>query len=320
MIARRYGTMLFFFLLFCLPLIGQTEQALKRFEFEHKQMGTIFRFVFYCRSDSAAAALSDILKQTLDDLNASMSDYLPESELNALCAKGGTDTLVPVSDDLWRVLVLSKEISEKSGGAFDITVGSLTRLWRRARHLNALPDSAHLSAALQKTGYRKIEYFPMVQSVRLQEQGMQLDLGGIAQGYAADKCLQILKQQGIFSALIDAGGDIAIGDPPPDAPGWTIEVPVTEDNKNKILIHNCGITTSGAQFKYFEFEGKRYSHIIDPVSGWPLTHRVLSTVLAPSAVEADAWATALNVMGKKGVEMLEKTRPDIKCWLLEMNL
>lgn len=296
-----------------------------RYEFRHPQMGTVFRLVFYSEKDSQSAAL--IARKAfdmVDSLNASMSDYLPESELSRLGNTAGSGQAVEVSDDLWRILKLSKEFSKKTHGAFDVTVGPLTRLWRRARNLKELPDSARVKEALELVGFQHLKV-KANKTVELKKAGMRLDLGGIAQGYAADKCLEILQKNGIRSALADAGGDIALGNAPPGETGWVIQMPsnpngAAQGKSDTLRLSNCGITTSGATFRYLEVDGKRYSHIVDPRTGWGLTHRVLVTVQAPTATEADAWATAISVLGKSGWQKLRPKQKQLKVWLTEMPL
>ena len=147
-----------------------------------------------------------------------------------------------------------------------------------------------------------------------------LDLGGIAQGWAADDCLKLLRQFNINHAMVDAGGDIALGMAPPGEMGWKIEVPAPNGEKKLLYLQHCGITTSGATYRYLEFEGKRYSHIIDPRTGMGLTHHTLVTVIAPDATTADAWATAMSVLGEKGRKLAQKSPKKLEIWLTEMPL
>ncbi|MFM9947150.1 MAG: FAD:protein FMN transferase [Saprospiraceae bacterium] len=282
-------------------------------------MGTVFRLVFYTEKDATTA--QDIAKQVfarVDTLNAIFSDYLPESELNRLSDQAGSGEKIQVSEPLWKILRLSKSYAKASDGAFDPTVGALTRLWRRARNLKEPPDSARITAALETVDYRSIRLYKKNRRVQLKLKGTRLDLGGIAQGYAADECLSILKAAGISSALADAGGDIALGDAPPGAKGWAIERPLTDSTSETLFLANCGITTSGATYRYFEDEnGVRYSHIVDPRTGWGITKQLLVTVLAPNAVIADAWATALSVSGK----VSPKARLfNIKVWMMGIKI
>lgn len=299
------------------PLLAQNPP--KRYEFSHPQMGAVFRLIFYAENDSLAERAAHTVFDRVDSLNAVMTDYQPDSELMRLCDKAGTDEKVPVSADLWRILKISQHFSRQSGGAFDVTVGPLTRLWRRARHLQELPDSAQVAAAQALVDWRNVRFYPHPKRIRLLKKGMKLDLGGIGQGFAADECLRVLRGFGITRALADAGGDIAIGDAPPDAAGWTVDIPDTLHNAPLTLVR-CGITTSGATYRYLEANGRRYSHIVDPRTGWGLTQRVLVTVHAPTATEADAWATAISVLGQSGWQAIRQRHPKVRVWLTETAL
>lgn len=308
-----------FSLVLCLATIGCNAQT--RYTFTHPQMGTMFRLVLYSSDSINAQKAANEAFNRVDALNDCLSDYLPESESNRLCKNAGTWT--PVSDDLWNMLAMSNDFSKKTGCAFDVTVGPVTRLWRRARHRSELPSDAEIKEAVEKTGYQNIRMRRRGKKVLLRKQGMQLDFGGIAQGYAADECLKILKKHGNARALADAGGDIALGDPPPGEEGWMVEVPygMTNDGMQiPVGMTNVGITTSGATYRYLEVNGVRYSHIVDPRTGRALTQRVLVTVQGPDALTADVWATALSVLGLEGWEKLKKKHPELKVTLSELPL
>jgi ApbE family len=131
-------------------------QSPDRFEFSHPQMGTVFKIVCYADKEEIAAAAARRAFERVDTLNARYSDYLPESELNRLCARAGTGERVPISRDLWYILKQSEHYSKASAGAFDVSIGALSRLWRRARNLKTVPDSARISEALKTTDYRNI--------------------------------------------------------------------------------------------------------------------------------------------------------------------
>lgn len=294
------------------------QTTLHRYEFTHPQMGTVFRLVFYTEQYPAnAAATAARIFRRVDTLNQIFSDYLPESELNRLSDRAGNPEPVAVSAELADILRRARRFSKASDGAFDVTAGALIRLWRRARSMQEMPDSARLNAALQTVGWRSVK-FAGNQHVRLARPGTRLDLGGIAQGYAADECLRLLYAAGIRQALVDAGGDIALGGAPPGTTGWRIEKPGTDPDKPEVLyLSNCGITTSGATYRYLELNGIRYSHIVNPKTGLGLTHRVLVTVQAPDATTADAWATAISVGGAAGWAKWKKRRYRIKVWLTE---
>ncbi len=307
----------------CLTFSLTAQTPAQRFTFQHPQMGTVFNVVFFANMDSVAArAVAAKVFARIDTLNAIYSDYLPESELSRLSDKAGSGEKVKVSPEMWDILRLANQYSRASNGCFDVTVGAVTRLWRKARNMKELPDTSRITAARATVGYASIQFYKG-HRVRLGKKGTRLDLGGIAQGYAADDCLQLLKKAGISRALVDAGGDIALGDPPPGTTGWTIERATGNDGPEKTVVmtlSNCGITTSGAQYRFFESGGVRYSHIVDPRTGWGMTHRHLVTVQAPNAVTADAWATALSVMSEKEWLTLRRKHKDLKVWIAQLPL
>jgi thiamine biosynthesis lipoprotein len=218
---------------------------------------------------------------------------------------------VTVSDDLWRVLKEAQDMAQKSGGAFDVTVGPVVRLWRRARIRRQLPSPERMKTARQKVGYKLIRLHPESQQVELLEPDMLLDLGGIAKGYAADEALAVLRKHGIRRALVDAGGDIVLGDPPPGRPAWRIGVAPLDDDappSQFLALANVAVATSGDAWQHVVIDGVRYSHIIDPRTGTGLTDHSSVTVVARDGITADALASAVSVLGpEKGIELVEKT-------------
>ncbi|MBN8684964.1 MAG: FAD:protein FMN transferase [Chitinophagales bacterium] len=294
--------------------------SLQRCTYSHRQMGTLFRVIIYAEDSSRAHTAARELFQLVDSFNTIFSNYQSDSELNKLCAR--PNERVPVSEPLWQVLRYADRISRKSGGAFDITVGPLSRLWRRARHLQEMPDSVRIRSAMMLVGYQHLRFYRRGHYVLLKKANMQLDLGGIAQGFTADACLKYLKNAGFPAALVDAGGDIVLGAPPPGEAGWKIEVPALHNGQvimQTVLRSHCGITSSGALYKYLEMNGIRYSHILDPRTGYGLTHHNWVSVEAKNALSADVWATALSVLGKPDKRRSNwLKRHGIKYWITQM--
>src|SRR5262245_33257128 len=184
-----------------------TEPAPSRYEFESKHMGTIFRIVLHASDESTAKKAADAAFARVKELDDCMSDYKPSSELMRLCKRFATEIgePVPVSKDLLHVLNEAQELSRKSDGAFDVTVGPVVQLWRLARRTQELPDAKEFAAARAKVGFEKVKLDPAKQTVQLITPGMQVDLGGIAKGYAADQALKLLREKyGITSALVAA--------------------------------------------------------------------------------------------------------------------
>jgi thiamine biosynthesis lipoprotein len=160
-------------------------------------------------------------------------------------------------------------------------------------------------------------------SALLEKRGMKLDLGGIAKGYAADRALAVLKSHGVTRSLVAAGGDIAIGDPPPNSEGWTVSVPPPDSETvsawSRLSLKNCAVSTSGDDEQHVVIGGRRYSHIVDPRTGMALSNRVRVTVIAPKCVTSDSLATAASVLGtKRGLELIESVR-GAAALVFEMN-
>jgi thiamine biosynthesis lipoprotein len=172
-----------------------------------------------------------------------------------------------------------------------------------------LPSAARLAEAKRATGWQQLKLDPQTRSVQLMQPGMQLDLGGIAAGYAIDEGLKILRRHGILSAMIDASGDVGASGAPPGTRGWRIAIlPLDPHDKPTQFLYlaNAAITTSGDAFQFVEIDGKRYSHIVDPKTGLGLTVPSAVTVVAPDCTSADSLATAASVLGPKaGITLIE---------------
>jgi thiamine biosynthesis lipoprotein len=201
------------------------------------------------------------------------------------------------------VLVRAQEIARASGGAFDVTVGPLTRLWREARRAGRLPLTAALDDAREITGFSLLQLDPHRRTLWFQKSGMSLDLGGIGKGYAADAALAELAERGITRALVDLGGDLSLGDAPPGRAGWRVQV----GGEGPLLLARRGVATSGDLEQFVEIEGVRYSHILDPRTGIGLTDRGRVTVISRHCIDADAFASAHSVLDPDaGLELIEK--------------
>lgn len=298
-----------------LPVGDQTVTARtpwQRYEFSQPHMGTTFRLVLYAADLPTAEKASQKAFARIAQLDGIMSDYRETSELMLLCRQAGKGP-VKVSPDLFRIIERSHYFSILSAGAFEITAGPVIKLWRRARRTEQLPDNARLREALSLTGDHLMRLDQKAQTVSLEKAGMQLDLGGIAKGYAADAVIEILKGEGINRALVAAGGDIVAGDAPPGAKGWKVSIislqPLDEKQNDAqfLLLKNQAVSTSGDAEQYVEIGGVRYSHIVDPRTGYGVTGRSNATVIARDGTTTDALATALSVLGpERGMKLIAK--------------
>jgi FAD:protein FMN transferase len=289
-------------------------QTCRRFTFSEAHMGTIIRIVLYAPDATAADKASRAAFDRIAALDNAMSDYKPDSELMRLCRAAGGPP-VKVSEDLFQVLAAAQELAARSDGAFDITVGPVVRLWRRARRRHELPDRNRLGQALALVGYRNLVLDPNLHTAQLLKPGMMLDLGGIAKGYAADEALSVLKKDGITSTLVAAAGDIACSRPPPGRESWQIEIAApapsaksAEERTRYLLLHDAAVSTSGDDEQHLDLGGQRYSHIINPATGMALTGRRTVTVVAPKGITADSYATAVCVLGsERGQRLVDST-------------
>ncbi|MFT4540340.1 MAG: thiamine biosynthesis lipoprotein [Planctomycetota bacterium] len=285
--------------------IGSSPEPLR---FIYEQMGTRFEIRVHGVDSELAQTAASAAFGRLDVLNACLSDYDPKSELRSLCAHFESQTSTPkaVSDDLWHVLELARQVSVASEGAFDVSVGRAVRLWRRMQRQGELPGAERLREARESIGYELIELHDEPRAIRLSRAGMRLDLGGIAKGYALDEMLVVLASYGVESALVDGGGDIAVSGPPPGQDSWTIRVEsmvAGAPTRELRLVHGA-VATSGDAYRSIEVEGVRYSHIVDPRTAMGVTRRVAASVVAPSGAIADALASALCVRGPEDLAFL----------------
>jgi FAD:protein FMN transferase len=292
------------------PESVQQAVALTRFEYTRIIMGVGARLIFYSENAETARAAAEATYERLNELDAILSDYRKDSELMRLCRKPAGEPH-PVSPELGFILAQSVEIAAKTGGAFDPTVGPVVRLWRQARKSGKHPDAVELAQARDLVGYEKLAVDSRAQTVTLAKPGMSLDLGGIAKGYAADEALKVLADHGIDRALVDLGGDLAAGSPPPDAIGWRITIETGVQEPRTIDLANGAIATSGDLVQHTIIDGVRFSHIIDPRTGQALTNAVASTVTAPTGIEADALASAACVLGNDAAR-IEAEFEDVK--------
>lgn len=285
----------------------------RRFEFSEVHMGTGIRIAVYAADDAIAQGAATAAFARIADLDRKLSDYDPRSELSLLGATSGSGRSVRLSDDLWHVLDAGQRLAAQTDGAFDVTVGPLTKMWRSARRTKTFPPTDRLAAARAAVGYRNLLLDPGARTAELTRPNMRLDLGGIAMGYAADEALAVLRRHGIASALVDASGDVACSAAPPDEPrGWRIGIaPLTESRgppSRFVWLRDAALTTSGDAFQHVEIDGRRFSHIVDPKTGLGLTTRSSVTVTARDCLTADSVATAVSVLGpQRGLELVADT-------------
>lgn len=303
------------------PAGGRAEESLARFEFSKPQMGIPCRIVLYAPDRTRARTAVEAAFARMETLNRILSDYEYDSELSRLSRSSGQGAPVRVSPELWRVLEHSQELSRLSHGAFDITLGPATSLWRKARRDREFPAARHLAMVRERSDPAGLVLDRESRSAELKAPHMRLDLGGIAKGYALDEAMQVLKQSGISSALINAGGDLLVAGTPPGHPGWRVGIPGLEENASEraIELRDQALATSGDLYQFVELDGIRYSHIVDPRTCLGLTNRCQVRVVADRGMIADGLATTLNVMGMDGLKLLARFPGTSAQLLLPLN-
>ncbi|SKB93040.1 thiamine biosynthesis lipoprotein [Dyadobacter psychrophilus] len=288
-----------------------------RYSFEKGMMGSPFKLVFYAKNDSIANIAAQSAFKRIEKLNEILSDYRDGSEINMLSAQSGSGKWVPVSDDLFNILAISQDISKKTDGAFDATLGPVVQMWRHATRKGVFPQETEIREAMSKTGYTKMKLDSKAKRVFLSQKGMRLDIGGLGKGFAAEEAVKVLKSFGIKSIMMDAGGKIVLTNPPPGTKGWNITISNGSDSLKTMALSHIALATSGPTYRYMEYNGIRYSHIVDPKTGIGLLFHVRTTAISPDGTVADALATAFSVAGIEKSKKIIALFPDSKVWLVE---
>nr|VFJ63841.1 MAG: thiamine biosynthesis lipoprotein [Candidatus Kentron sp. DK] len=259
-------------------------------------------------SDIVREFLAYDIERILTGIEDSMSTYREESELSRFNAATSTDWF-PISRDLYTVVAEALEVSRLTDGAFDVTVGPLVNLWGFGPPAPPMApdgqppvDEVAVRGALARIGYQKIRLRANPPAIAKKASGVYVDLSAIAKGFAVDKIAQYLERKGISGYLVDIGGELRAKGTKPDGKPWRVAIekptPGGRAVHRVITIDGQAVATSGDYRNYFERDGKRYSHTIDPKTGYPVTHDLASvTIIAPSAMRADALATAFSVLG-----------------------
>lgn len=290
----------YFPLLALLVLRGKIADGQKKYIFERPEMGSPFTITIEAADSMAASIAAAAAFQKADTLNGLLSDYIDSSEINRLSATSGQGRFVRVSTPLFTILQRSVEAAQWSGGSYDVTIGPVVKLWRKARKTRVFPDADSIRAALRKTGYRYVHLDTLNQSVWLERPGMQLDVGGLGKGFVAQAALDLLAEHGFQTAMVNAGGKIVVGKAPSGRQGWVIGINAPNEKEEilpgLLLLKHKAIATSGDIYQYVEWKGRRYSHIVNPKTGIGLTRRRNVTAIAADGTQADWLATACSIL------------------------
>lgn len=286
-----------------------------------KLMGSRFDITVVAKDEVQANDYIDLAVSEISRIEKEISSWDPESETSKIIANAGIQP-VKVNRESFDLITRAVKISELTEGAFDITYASMDRIWKFDGSMNHLPTDDEIAQSIRKVGYKNIVLDPEHQTVFLKNKGMRIGFGAIGKGYAADKAKQLLISEGVNGGIINASGDLTTWGTQPDGSPWMVGI-TNPLNKNKVFswfpLDNNAVVTSGNYEKFVEFNGKKYTHIIDPRTGWPVSGLTSVTIFAPKAELADALATSVFVMGREtGIDFINQL-PGMECVIVDDN-
>ncbi len=271
-------------------------------------LGTVVTVSLY---DDASDEVFTKIFDRLREIESKMTINSENSEVMDINQNAGQD-FVKVSDDTFYVIEKGKYFSELSGGRFDISIGPLVKLWNIGTEYASVPSEAEINAKKTLINYKNVILNEEEKSVMLKKTGMIIDLGGIAKGYAADEAIKILKENNVDSAIINLGGNVFAHGKKPNGDSWRIGIQNPfAPRGNYVGIANIidkSVVSSGVYERYFEKDGKRYHHILDPETGYPVENNLVSvTIIADKSIDADSLSTSVFSLGlEEGLEFIEK--------------
>jgi thiamine biosynthesis lipoprotein len=286
-----------------------------------RAMATTFEIAIPVGSHRDAVAAGEDALNLIDELEDQMTvfrDHSEVSRLNATASAAFVEVELRLFELLSRCAIWTKETS----GAFDIATGAPTKAWGFYRRDGAVPPAAELVAAMHATGFRHVVLDESRHAVKFRREGLELNLGAVGKGYALDRAAELLRTKWrVRSALLHGGGSsvYAIGTPPGDSRGWPIRLkhPTKPDvSLGVVYLRDSGLGTSAATFQFFEYNGRKLGHVLDPRTGWPAEGTASASVIAPTAAEADAMSTAAFVAGAEAAQRLTRLRPALGAVIL----
>lgn len=286
---------------------SQPNQADSLFHLQRPAMGTTAEIYLHAENSQRASELFDAAFAEIERVEAALSSYRSTSEVSRI-NREASDGPVTTDPEVFDLIHRALTMSERTQGAFDITVGPLVEAWGFFREAGNYPSQDELSGARARAGWDKVALDKEARAIRFLSPGLELDLGGIGKGWALDCASKTLRRLGVDSALLGLGQSsyVAIG-APPGTPGWSITVPDPQRQAqplSSLTLRDGSLSTSGNTEKYFVLDGNRYSHIIDPRTGRPAEDVTQVTVTAPTATDSDALSTAMFVLGAEEARKL----------------
>src|SRR5579863_1241264 len=282
--------------------VAQGNSDLLRLEASAEAMGSTYSLVLYDQDRNKMESAAEDAFEEARRLDALLSNYRPESEWSKV-NREAAEHPVAVSKELFDLLAACAEYSRASEGAFDITVGPLMQIWGFYKGTGHLPQAGEVKRVLGAIGYRSLDLDVSNHTVAFAKKSVNIDPGGVGKGYAVDRMVEVLKKDGIRTALVSGGGSSIYGlGAPPDEAGWKIYIknPFNEfEHVSEVMLKNESLSTSGSYEKFFVAEGKTWSHIMDPRTGFPAQGTLSVSVVAPRTLDSEVWAKPYFINGRQ---------------------
>lgn len=292
-------------------LIGSSSFGQQVFKKKKSLLGSPFEISVVANDSVQANFYTELAISEVKRIENLISDWIPTTQISLVNQNAGI-TPVKVDKEVFELVDRAMKISKLTDGAFDISYASMDKIWKFDGSMKSMPTAETIKKSVEKVGYQNIILNEKDTTIFLKNQGMKLGLGGIGQGYIADKIKEVLKANGCIAGLVNVSGDINTWGKQPDGKDWTVGI-VNPLNKNKVFatfpLNDSAVETSGSYEKYVTFNGKRYSHIIDPRTGYPASGIVSVSVFAKQTELADALATGIFVLGiEVGLDLVNQLK------------
>jgi thiamine biosynthesis lipoprotein len=279
-------------------------------------MGSRFDISIVAKDSLTAEQNIDTIIAEISRIEGLISDWKPDSQISEVNRNAGIRP-VRVEKEVFELTKRALNLSKISHGAFDISFAAMDRIWKFDGSMTEMPSPEQIKKSVEKIGYKHIILDSLNNTIYLEKQGMKIGFGALGEGYAADQCRAMMIKKGIHSGIVNGSGDMSTWGKQPDGKKWSIGI-TNPFYKNKLfaivpLAINSAIVTSGSYEKFVVFNGKRYSHIINPSTGYPATGLCSVTVFGPSAEMANGFSTTLMVLGQEAGLKLLKNFPSFSC-------
>jgi thiamine biosynthesis lipoprotein len=305
------------FLFFLLTYLSSTAQVLRKRTV--KLMGSRFDITLVAKDSLTAEHNIDTVIAEVTRIEYLISDWKTNTQISEVNRNAGIAP-VKVSAEVFALTERALKLSKITKGAFDISFAAMDRIWKFDGSMTQMPTPGAIKKSVEKVGYRNIILNKRNSSIFLKRKGMKIGFGALGEGYAADRCREIMLAKGIKAGIVNGSGDMSTWGKQPNGSNWTVGItnPMKEDTIFAIVpLIESAVVTSGSYEKFVVFKGKRYAHIINPVTGYPATGLCSVTVFGPSAEKANGFSTSIMVLGKaKGLKLIKRF-PQYSCILID---